>query len=494
MSDGASATVVMSAERARAIGAKPLARFVSFAVAGCPPEEMGIGPVFAIPKALKMAGLALDKIDVIELNEAFATQALSVIKAGGLDRGRVNPNGGAVALGHPLGCTGAKLTASILRRLSVFDHFPDEHGFFLRFLELIKEKEEEYSDLNSFLEHFEDFENDELFVNVVNSDAIKILTTHKAKGLEFPVVIIPFLGIRIHAATGGETGQQSYIVDTEEVDLKLLRIKQKYLQFSPKLAEIDRVQRVKSFISELNNTYVALTRAGKELYAFIPPKIGSGKNLIRHLIPPDLAENGKPNTYPVLTVHQQRNENQLGLPVAGDHDWINFLKEEFNDSASVLRRLEIRRGAVLHNILSGIGNLHQADQHDVIAKALQSARSQYPQISDWKTYEHDIQRIVSAPALKHFFSAHDGEIFLEKELINSSGQTRRVDRLIVKKDEIWIVDYKSSLPTGVYGSEGRENFVEQVKEYAAIIREIQPQARIKGFILYLDDAKFEDVL
>jgi acetyl-CoA acyltransferase len=117
MSDGAAAAVVMSAERARALGLKPLARFLAFATAGCPPEEMGIGPVFAIPKALKIAGLTLDQIDVIELNEAFATQALSVIKLAGIDPARVNPNGGAIALGHPLGCTGAKLTASILREL-----------------------------------------------------------------------------------------------------------------------------------------------------------------------------------------------------------------------------------------------------------------------------------------------------------------------------------------------------------------------------------------
>ncbi len=117
MSDGAAAAVVMSAERARAIGAKPLARFVAFATAGCPPEEMGIGPVFAIPKALKLAGLKLDQIDVIELNEAFATQSLSVIKLAGLDPAKVNVNGGAVALGHPLGCTGAKLTATILREM-----------------------------------------------------------------------------------------------------------------------------------------------------------------------------------------------------------------------------------------------------------------------------------------------------------------------------------------------------------------------------------------
>jgi acetyl-CoA acyltransferase len=117
MSDGAAAAVVMSAERAQALGIKPLARFVSFATAGYKPEEMGLGPVYAIPKALKLAGLKLSDIAVLELNEAFAAQALSVIKEAELDPERVNPNGGAVALGHPLGCTGAKLTASLIREL-----------------------------------------------------------------------------------------------------------------------------------------------------------------------------------------------------------------------------------------------------------------------------------------------------------------------------------------------------------------------------------------
>jgi acetyl-CoA acyltransferase len=117
MSDGASAAVVMSAERARALGIKPLARFVAFATAGYKPEEMGLGPVYAIPKALKLAGLKLSQIDLIELNEAFAAQSLAVIQEAGLDPERVNPNGGAVALGHPLGCTGAKLTATIIREM-----------------------------------------------------------------------------------------------------------------------------------------------------------------------------------------------------------------------------------------------------------------------------------------------------------------------------------------------------------------------------------------
>jgi acetyl-CoA acyltransferase len=117
MSDGAAAAIVMSDSRAKALGAKPLARFVAYATAGCPPEEMGIGPVFAIPKVLKLAGLTLDDIDLIELNEAFAAQSLAVIRTLGLDPDKVNVNGGAIALGHPLGCTGAKLTASILREL-----------------------------------------------------------------------------------------------------------------------------------------------------------------------------------------------------------------------------------------------------------------------------------------------------------------------------------------------------------------------------------------
>jgi acetyl-CoA acyltransferase len=117
MSDGAAASVVMSDERAKSLGLKPMARFVAYATAGVLPEEFGIGPVAAIPKALKLAGLSLNDIAVFELNEAFAAQSLAVIQQAGLDPSRVNPNGGAIALGHPLGCTGAKLTASILREL-----------------------------------------------------------------------------------------------------------------------------------------------------------------------------------------------------------------------------------------------------------------------------------------------------------------------------------------------------------------------------------------
>ena len=116
-SDGAAATIVTSAERAAALGMKPIARFVAFATAGCAPDIMGIGPVHAVPKALKIAGLKLEDIGLVELNEAFAAQSLAVIRELGLDPDKVNVNGGAIALGHPLGCTGAKLTATLLHEM-----------------------------------------------------------------------------------------------------------------------------------------------------------------------------------------------------------------------------------------------------------------------------------------------------------------------------------------------------------------------------------------
>jgi acetyl-CoA acyltransferase len=116
-SDGAAAVLVMSDTKAKELGLKPLVRFVSFAVAGVPPEVMGIGPKAAVPKALRLAGLSMEDIDLIELNEAFAAQALAVVRSLEMDIEKVNVNGGAIALGHPLGCTGAKLTASLIHEM-----------------------------------------------------------------------------------------------------------------------------------------------------------------------------------------------------------------------------------------------------------------------------------------------------------------------------------------------------------------------------------------
>jgi acetyl-CoA acyltransferase len=117
MSDGAAAVLVMERERAQSLGLEPLARFLGFAVGGVRPDIMGVGPVEAVPKVLELTGLSLSDIDVIELNEAFAAQALAVIRELGMDPEKVNVNGGAIALGHPLGCTGTKLTVQILHEM-----------------------------------------------------------------------------------------------------------------------------------------------------------------------------------------------------------------------------------------------------------------------------------------------------------------------------------------------------------------------------------------
>ncbi|MGZ3630735.1 MAG: acetyl-CoA C-acyltransferase, partial [Ktedonobacteraceae bacterium] len=117
LNDAAAAAVLMSAEKARDLGIKPLARVVSMAVAGVRPDIMGIGPVPAMRKALKRAGLQLSDVDIIEVNEAFAAQTLSVVQVMGIDVEKLNPNGGALALGHPLGCSGARIIATLLNEL-----------------------------------------------------------------------------------------------------------------------------------------------------------------------------------------------------------------------------------------------------------------------------------------------------------------------------------------------------------------------------------------
>jgi len=121
MTDGAAFSLLMTAEKAKALGLKPLAKLTHYAVAGCKAEEMGVGPAYAIPKVLKMAGLTTKDIDVFEINEAFASQAIYSCRVVGIEdrywAGDINPNGGAIALGHPLGCTGAKLTAQLLHEM-----------------------------------------------------------------------------------------------------------------------------------------------------------------------------------------------------------------------------------------------------------------------------------------------------------------------------------------------------------------------------------------
>ncbi|MDZ4243183.1 MAG: 3'-5' exonuclease, partial [Candidatus Omnitrophota bacterium] len=174
-----------------------------------------------------------------------------------------------------------EMTVSIYNRFQLLKNFPEYQGFLMRFLELIKREEEDHSDIASFLEYFDELEGDDLFVHVTDTEAVKVLTVHKSKGLEFPVVILPFLGMNVQVGEGAGDNQQSYVLQKEADSVRLLRLKSKYYNYSDELYAIYAREYKKNFLSELNNIYVALTRPQYELYVFLSNKVGQHHNPAR---------------------------------------------------------------------------------------------------------------------------------------------------------------------------------------------------------------------
>ncbi len=432
-----------------------------------------------------------------------------------------------------------ELVVSIYHRFTILPNFSSSQGFLMHFLELIKSQEEDHAEIGSFLDYFESLEGEKLYVPVTESDAIKILTIHKSKGLEFPVVILPFLGMEIQVGSQSPDHPQAYILNREGDAMRLLRLKTKYLGFSEELYALYAKEYKKTFLSELNTTYVALTRPQRELYAFIPKKIKNASNLIQFLIPEQEFERGEKRTYdhlkgkkeaekenqistrsaralspcgpPLAGSHRNscptddgaglsgpagggigiseekfRCENILAIPPAAYYDWINYLKEEFLDYEALRNRPSRLQGQILHFILSCIKNLKDHPVEDYLQKAEKEIGFVFPQISALDDYLRQIKQLVRKKELKPFFYIDEGEVFTEQEIINKQGHTKRLDRLIVKKDEIWIVDYKAALdPQGAYE--------EQVQEYMNLITELHPRHEVKGFLVYLDDLGIQEI-
>jgi len=365
-----------------------------------------------------------------------------------------------------------ELMMSMVERLGVMKNFPNQQGFVMRFVELIKKCEDEDSDVASFLEHFEGLENEELYVNVSDTDAIRIQTVHKSKGLEFPVVILPFLGMEMHVGTGGGLGQRSFILDFSEDHLRLMRIKNKYLPFSQELRAVHHREYVQSFLNEINSIYVALTRAEQEMYIFIPERVGTGENFVNFLIPEEFTEVGAPAQG--APKEDKEKKKQKRIPVTDYCDWIDYLKDEFVDAGSVISRERALRGEVLHYLLA-------QEKMD-----FEQAGRQFPQFAEWDEVEQEVKAVMSAPGLTQFFEVNDGQVECEKDVVNRFGQTRRIDRLIVKDKEVWVIDYKST-------REGEEGHKAQVSEYMDIIKDIYPGKAVRGFLIYLDEKKCEVV-
>lgn len=380
-----------------------------------------------------------------------------------------------------------ELAVSIYHRFTVLLNFPSSQGFLMHFLELIKSQEEDHADIGSFLDYFENLEGEKLYVPVTESDAIKILTIHKSKGLEFPVVILPFLGMEIQVGSQSPDHPQSYILNREEDAMRLLRLKTKYLGFSQGLYTLYAQEYKKTFLTELNTTYVALTRPQCELYAFIPEKIKSAYNLIQFFIPGQEFERGEKRVYDHLkqTKESGKGESIIAIPPAAYYDWINYLKEEFLDFDALKNRPNRLHGLILHFLLSYIKNLKENPVDFYLKQAEDEFPSYFPEAEKLKDYKQQIKQLVERKELKPFFYI-DGEISNEKEVINKQGHTKRIDRLIIKKSEIWIIDYKT-VP------DPRGGYEEQVREYMNLIGELHPNHGVKGFLVYLDRLEIQEI-
>jgi len=377
-----------------------------------------------------------------------------------------------------------ELVISIFSKFKAVENFPECQAFFMRFLELIKEKEEDYSGLSSFLEFFEEIEEKDLFVSVSHTDAVKIMTIHKAKGLEFPVVVIPYLEIDVNVGTGITGSKKPFVVRREgDGGLCLIQLKRKYGLFSEELRAQYKDEYIKSLIDELNSLYVALTRAKHELYAFMPSRSGNKNNLARSLMRPEgIEERGAKREY------KKAKEERLSmtLPVSRYSDWLHVLKDEFKNHLELVNRAKLVKGSVIHFILSCIGNLEVEDKAVSLRIAGEKAKFEFPYEKDLDGYIKNARGIVDHKEFRQFFYVKDGDVFQEKELIASSGARKVLDRLIVTPKEARVVDYKSSKD-----ETGEQK--EQVEEYVDIVKALYPEKNVSGTLIYLDTSEMEKV-
>ena len=357
-----------------------------------------------------------------------------------------------------------ELIAGIIERFGCEKHFPQYQGFLMHLLELVKRQETESCDLSHFLDYYENFEGEARFVPMAQMDAVKVLTVHKAKGLEFPVVIVPFLEMDVKAGSGGRDGSQSYILDIQDEGMNLIRIKESYRQFCPQLQERYEQEYKKSFLVELNAAYVALTRAIEELYIFVPSRVGNTVNPAKFLIPQDVLSCGIPADRPAA--HETAPPHQKIKAFISD-PWSGLQEEFLNQQPK--SPILARKGESYHALLMHIGNLNE-DKFPPPGGEGEGGGNEI--LADIRFF---INRTDVRP---FFYLPADAQVYCEKEFVNEYGDTKRIDRLIVQETEVQIIDFKLS-----QGAEDEHQ--KQMDGYIELIKQFYPNHKVTGHILYL---------
>jgi len=369
-----------------------------------------------------------------------------------------------------------ELATGIIARFNCEAYFPVYQGFLMHFLQLIKTQEEQSCDLAVFLDYYEKFDDQARFVAMPNADAVHILTVHKAKGLEFPVVIIPFLEMDMKVGSGGRDGAQSYVLDIEQEGIGLVRLKESYRTFCPQLQAQFEAEYKKAFLLELNIMYVALTRAIEELYVFIPERSGSSVNNAKFLIPQECLSMGNPLENPRS---HQSSQKQHKITSFVDDQWLGRLKEEFL-TQEVQSLTSAREGEIFHELLSHIAILTETNSVEAFEQAWGKISVNTDLLSK-EYYQKKFMSLIESSELKKFFYLpEEAKVFCEKEFVNAYGDTKRLDRLIIWPLKIWIIDYKASRL-------GVEQHKKQMLDYMNLMKGLYPKEIIEGFIVYLDD-------
>ncbi len=343
--------------------------------------------------------------------------------------------------------------ASFYRVTGALEHFPDDQGFLMHFLGLIGKNEEECPDAASFLAYYDDLEGESLYVDVVASDAVQVMTVHKAKGLGFSAVIVPFLSISLTRSRSGQRKALMYTLCPEEDGLKLYHFNEHHTRHCALAQELAVEEKMGLFFAELNNVYVALTRAACEMHLFIPPRAGSGVNLALYLVPERLYAAGDPApAYPNIAAEPAGAPRELLPPAC--RDWMAFLKDEFMDESTLTSRRHRERGKAFHAALAGDSSGLTPEMRQELELFLADAR---------------IRPFVEAPG---------AQVLVEQEFVDRAGCSRRMDRVLVFEREVWVIDFKTSRADEAAG-------VAQVREYIGILREVYPRREVKGFLLFI---------